>query len=523
MNERVKSVVTNWRFLLLVLFLIFALWAIQPHGEQEGVSIRSVVPNSSAALGGIANPAPKITPLAKERLLTINGNPINSVEDYYHFTETLRSNTTVRLSTTKGTYTLLTKAANDSIIDLGLRVAAAPTTNLRKGLDLEGGTRVLLEPAEDVTDDQVDIIVANLQERLNVYGLSDVVVRPASDLSGKDFILVEIAGVTEEEVKDLLARQGKFESTIGNKTVFSGGEKDITYVCRSAECAGIRECSQQGGSAFCTFFFGITLSPEAAERQAGLTRDLAVVTEGSNQYLSQDIILYLDDVEVDSLRIGAELRGRATTSIQISGSGTGQTEQEAFDNAKAQMKKLQTIIITGSLPVSLTVVKFDTISPTLGKEFLSNITSVVLLAFGAVALIISLRYRKVKIVVPLLLALASEIVLILGFAAMVGWNLDLAAIAGIIIVIGTGVDHFIMITDEILKGETGANWKQRLKNALFIVVGAYLTTSSGMIPLLWAGAGLLKGFALTTLAGLSFGVLIARPAYAAVMEKILKE
>ena len=101
--------------------------------------------------------------------------------------------------------------------------------------------------------------------------------------------------------------------------------------------------------------------------------------------------------------------------------------------------------------------------------------------------------------------------------------MDLAAIAGIIIVIGTGVDHLIVITDETIRGEMISDWKKKIKNAMIIVIGAYLTTMSGMIPLIWAGAGLLKGFALTTIAGLSFGVLIARPAYAAIIEILLKE
>jgi preprotein translocase subunit SecD len=43
-----------------------------------------------------------------------------------------------------------------------------------------------------------------------------------------------------------------------------------------------------------------------------------------------------------------------------------------------------------------------------------------------------------------------------------------------------------------------------------------------MTPLIFAGAGLLKGFALITIAGLSFGVFIARPAYAAVIQILLE-
>ncbi len=265
------------------------------------------------------------------------------------------------------------------------------------------------------------------------------------------------------------------------------------------------------------------MSPEAAQRQADLTKPLQRTRENGNCYLSESLALYLDDIEVDSLRIGCELQGRATTQIQISGSEAGRTQEEAAANTLQDMKKLQTVLLTGSLPTKLNVVKMDRVSPTLGQEFLDNILLVGLLVIIAVVTVVFARYRKMKIVVPMVLTLLAEIVLILGFAALVGWNLDLAAIAGIIIVVGTGVDHLIVITDETIRGEEIKDWKKRIKQAMFIVMGAYLTTLSGMLPLYWAGAGLLKGFALTTIAGISFGVLLARPAFAAVIEILLKE
>lgn len=524
-----KKLATNWRVILLVVFLVFAVVAIQPCPfGNDGVAIRSVAVNSSAALGGIENPSSSLTPLAKEKIIAINGKEVASLEDYYTLTSTLTANRTVRIETDRNIYSLLTKPDLDGKIDLGLNVYPAPTTNLRKGLDLEGGTRVLLRPVEEISNDDLDITIANLKERLNVYGLSDVTVRSASDLSGDDFILIEMAGVTEDEVKELLAKQGKFEAKIGNETVFYGGKKDITFVCRSADCSGINMqaggCSKISGGYSCQFFFAITLSPEAAERQAQLTKDLDVLTESGEGYLSDDIVLFLDDVEVDRLRIGASLKGRATTNIQISGSGFGNSQSEAVTNSLQNMKRLQTIIITGSLPVKLEVVKMDTISPSLGKEFLNNVLFVGLLAILAVSTVVTVRYRKVKVIIPLVMTIVSEIVLVLGFAALVGWNLDLAAIAGIIIVIGTAVDHLVVITDETVKREvTATDWKIRIKNALFIIMGAYLTTVASMIPLWFAGAGMLKGFAFTTIVGVSFGVLIARPAYAAIVELLLKE
>ncbi|MCK4590101.1 MAG: hypothetical protein KAT77_06665, partial [Nanoarchaeota archaeon] len=448
----------------------------------------------------------------------------------------------IHIKTNENTYTLETRALYEEIDqnqtfnqtpkiigtqDIGLKVYDAPQSNIKKGLDLAGGTRVLLKPEGKVDKDDLSVVIDNLKERLNVYGLSDIIVREARDLSGDYFILVEIAGATEEEVQDLLARQGKFEAQIGNETVFIGGKNDITYVCRSAECSGLdprRTCGQVSpGNYACTFFFAITLSPESATRHAEITSKLDIITDDSGQYLSEDLILFLDDQEVDSLKISSELKGRDTTDIQISGSGAGATLEEARTNALKNMKRLQTILKTGSLPFKISVIKMDTISPTLGHEFLNNAILVGLLALSGVASVIFIRYRKIKVVIPIILTLISEIVLILGFAALFKWNLDLASIAGIIIAVGTGVDHLIVITDEVLKGEVIYDWKRRIKNAMFIIFGAFLTTFAGMIPLFWAGAGILRGFAFTTMVGLTFGVFIARPAFAAVIEILLKE
>ncbi len=531
--SRYKDIFKSGKVILLLIFLVFSYITIQPQlFGNEGATIRSVETNSSADLAGIEEPSPKSSPLSKEKIIFINGEKVSNENDYYEAVSNLKPDRKITLETNKDFYKLETKFNDEGNVNLGLKVYTSPTSNLRKGLDLEGGTRVLLAPVlkegQEVSNEDLDITISSLKERLNVYGLSDVVVRSAKDLSGEVFILVEIAGVTENEVKELLSKQGKFEAKIGNETVFFGGKKDITYVCRSAECSGIdprRGCSKSGEGEFCNFFFSITLSPEAAERQAKITNTLTVLSsEGDNSYLSKDLELFLDDVGVDSLRIGADLQGKATTQIQISGSGVGRTREEAVTNTLENMKKLQTVLITGSLPIKLEIVKLDTVSPTLGQEFLDNILLVGLLVIMAVITVVLLRYKTMKIVVPMVATLFSEMALILGFAALVGWNLDLAAIAGIIIVAGTGVDHLIIITDGALRGGGQmTNWKQKIKNAMSIVFGAYMTTLVGMMPLLWAGAGLLKGFALTTIAGISFGVLIARPAYAIVIEKLLRE
>jgi preprotein translocase subunit SecD len=577
---KLKRALTNIRVIILIAFILFMLFALRPEFWNEGVMIKSVAKDSAASLAGITSPKPTAAPFSKEVILSINNKPINNLDEYYAFTKTLKINQTIQVKTSKGLYKLVVKEAfreitlnetekrnitetievNETINgttglvnktitkeilanktrleslgieNLGFRVDNTPKTNLRKGLDLQGGTRVLLRPAEEVSADVLDTMVDSLKERLNVYGLSDIVVTIVQDKPGflgepNRYILVEIAGATEEEVKDLLSRQGKFEATIANKTVFRGGQ-DITYVCRTAECSGIdprRGCGTSGGGWACSFMFSISLNPEAAQRQAEITKDIEIITDKSGNYLKDKLMLFLDDQLVDELNIADDLKGRAVTDIAITGSGTGTTREDAARITLENMKRLQTILITGSLPVKLEVVRIDTISPTLGSQFVRNAWMAGLLAVAVVTIILVIAYRKIKIALPIIGCSLAEVILTMGMYAMFGWNLDLAAIAGLIIAVGIGVNDQIVIMDEALKKEmetSAYNWKERIKRAFFIIFSAYFTVVVAMLPLLFAGAGLLKGFALTTIIGATIGVLITRPAYAFVIQLLYEQ
>ena len=574
--SKFKNLFLNLKVIIVLVVALLAIVAIHPNPYVSGVAIRGVEMNSSASIAGMVGPKANLAPMSKERIVSINNVEIKDADDYVSVVSDFKPNKTVVIKTSKQSYRLLTKplvevtilnetekitvieevwvnkTINGSVVSvlqnvsnvkevpktitkvvgtesLGLSVYNAPTSNLRKGLDLQGGVRVLLAPEKKLSAEDMSYLIDGMMQRLNIYGLSDVIVREAGDLSGNQFVLVEIAGAAESEVKDLISKQGKFEAKIGNETVFRGGQ-DITYVCRSADCSGIDPqfgCSKTSdGSWACRFRFSISMTPDAAQKQAGVTGKLDVITENNEQYLSEKLVLFLDDVQVDELNIGAELKGKASTDIQISGSGAGTTRDEAMFNSLENMKKLQTILITGSLPVKMEIKKTDTVSPALGEEFTKNALVIFFVSCLVVSLVIFARYRKIKIALPVCITMFLEIILLLGVASLIGWNLDLAAIAGIIITVGTGVNDQIIIVDEALKGSKGVavyDWKRRIKKAFFIIMGVYLTIVVAMIPLLFAGAGLLKGFALTTIIGASVGVFITRPAFAATIETLLKE
>ena len=498
----------TWRIWLLVIVLIASFFTLSPSFEK-GVIVKNVERNSSTYEAGL-RPGMIIT--------SINDNEIISISDY---TKTINSifpvenKTKLIINTKDFEFALLTNETPQ------ITVADIPKSNIKTGLDLSGGARALVKAQEkDLTQEELNDLVSITSNRLNEFGIADISVKPVTDLAGNKFMLVEVAGATASDIQNLISTQGKFEAKIGNETIFVGGEEDVTYVARTGQDAGVYSCNLYQEGELCNFRFAISLSEKAAKRHAQVTNNLSISPENP-QYLDKQLDLYLDDNLVDSLFIGKDLKGSQTTQISISGSGIGTTRQEAFDDAENNMKHLQTILITGSLPYKLEIIKIDTISPVLGKEFTKNLLIFGLTVFITISLIIFLIYRRIKITLAVILTMFSEAIITLAVASLINWNLDAPSIAGIIAGLGTGVNDQIVIIDEAVSKR--GSLKERIKNALFFILGAFFTIIAAMLPLFWAGAGLLKGFALTTIIGVTIGIIITRPAFSDIIKNILKE
>jgi len=496
---------------ILIFVLVLSLLSIGPWGFfEKGALIKSVEKNSTAFNSGLR------TGLI---ITQIDFVPINNAQDYSNIILKIfdkpENLTKVTMQTTTGEFILFLEKAPE------ITVANIPLTKIRTGLDLSGGSRALVRPVNiTLSSQEMSDLISMTTERFNNFGLKDITIREVKDLQGDNYMLVEIAEATPADLQDLVGKQGKFEAKIGNETIFIGGKQDITRVCKNdAQCSRIESCSQvQGGGYACRFSFAIYLSPEAAQRQADITSKLSI-NESASQYLSEKLELFLDDNLVDSLFISKDLKGKAETQISIQGSGSGNTQEEAIKDAQKNMNKLQTVLLTGSLPYKLEIVKLDTISPTLGKQFTQNIISLAIIAFICISILLFIKYRKIKITLAVILTMFSEAIITLGIAALIKWNLDAPSLAGIIAGMGTGVNDQIVIIDEAVSNMT-QSMGERIKNAFFIIMGAFFTIIVAMLPLFWAGAGMLRGFALTTIISVTVGILVTRPAFADILKQI---
>jgi preprotein translocase subunit SecD len=474
---------------------------------NKGVLVDSLEVNSSEFESGLR---------AGEIIQKINDFEITNVEDYidadgkiFVDNETRR----IDITTNKGAYTFFIEKSPQ------ITVEELHNTRIKTGLDLRGGARALVQPDKEISDSELQDLIQISQNRFNVYGLSDVQIKGVSDLDGNKFMLIEVAGSKPSELQELISQQGVFEGKIGNETAFRGGERDISDVCRNdAKCAAVTRCDVVQTGHACSFQFTIYLTEEAAKRHADVTKRL-FLDKTNPEYLSEKLDLYVDGKVMSSLFISKNLKGQVATEISIQGSGVGRNQDEAITAAKEEMNKLQTILITGSLPYKLNIVKLDSISPTLGKEFVRIILIAGFVSLIAVSIVIFVRYRKIKTSVALLFTSFSELILILGFAALIKWNIDLPSIAGILATIGTGVDSQIVILDETRKND-GGSIKDRIKRSFFIIMSSYATALASLIPLGWAGAGLFKGFAITTIVGITVGVFLSRPAFADMIRKM---
>ena len=161
----------EWRILLMIAVVLLALALIAP-SAGGGVVVKSVGGDSPL----------KDYVVSGDLITWINEKTITTVEDFYEFdgfTGTLRF-------MRNGQLTL----AGVESPGLGVVVTDRPTTKLNMGLDLIGGTRVLLETEGNVSDEVMQQVVATLETRVNIYGLREAKFQVVKDVSGKRRFLV---------------------------------------------------------------------------------------------------------------------------------------------------------------------------------------------------------------------------------------------------------------------------------------------------------------------------------------------
>ncbi len=385
---------------------------------------------------------------------------------------------------------------------------------------------------EGVTAETMDNTKRVLDSKLNRLGLQDIKVRP----DGNRFILIDMAGADVAQAQEIVGKPGKFEIRIQTEdnesmhVLYGDAVESVEIPSKENDVWGVPfSLSEEGAAAF----------------------QKAAIDSGATKRPEEHLIsMYLDKDEVFSAPLAPEL----ASSLQKSPTRRMQATTGSGDVGAEKAKLLNIHLREGALPVNVEIVGSGQVSAALGSQFKVQMIIASFIALLAVAGMIYYRYREKRIVLPMITTSFSEVVMMLGAWAIagryLGWQLDLASLAGIIMVIGTGVDQLVIITDELIRGgevapsaqrsikdraaeaaekagvgkisaTTSKVYLARLSRAFIIILGAAATTTVAMLPLLGMGFGALTGFAIIIILGVILGTFIARPAYGRIIGHIM--
>lgn len=357
--------------------------------------------------------------------------------------------------------------------------------NVKLGLDLKGGVMVRLEAPEDATADDLDKIIAILENRVNGMGLTEPEIRK----EGTRRVSVELPGVEnpEEAVKSL-GKMAKLEfvRVDTNEVVVTGKElKDAQEGIRQDEASSINKN-----------YVSLEFNKEGAQKFAAATKDL--VSKYDHDDPNRAIAINIDGEPISVPRID-EAIADGVASI----SGGFASLEEARD--------LAVLLRSGALPVELEIVENRSVGATLGVDSLIKSKNAVLVGLSAVLLFMLLFYRLPGIVAGFSIVLYS--IIVWGTLIFMNATITLPGIAGFLLSVGMAVDANIIIYERIkeelrngksLRASIDAGFSRAFKT----ILDANVTTLIAAVVLMYFGTGMIRGFAVTLSIGIVASLLV---------------
>ena len=393
----------------------------------------------------------------------------------------------------------------------GLRLfGLAREIRVVRGLDLQGGLRVLLEadlpPEVEITPEQMQTVRGIIENRVNGLGVTE----PLVQVAGSRRVLVELPGIGNPDQAVAAIRE------TGLLEFVEVPESDVTALLR-----GEIPLRTDYGAA-----------PDAApDPQAPLYRTVMTGAALRNARVITD--------EFNRLQVAFELTDEGTRifsaytrdhvggflaivldhqvlsipqiSQQIEGSGsiTGDFTLEEANALAVQLRY-------GALPVPLRVIDSKTVGPTLGEDSLRMSTTAGAIGLGVVALFMALYYRLPGVLA--VIALLVYTLVTFALFKLIPVTLTLPGIAGFVLSIGVAVDANILIFER-MKEELRAG--RPLQQAIELgfarawpsIRDSNLSTLITCAILYWFGAtfgaSIVKGFAVTLSVGVAVSLFTA--------------
>jgi preprotein translocase subunit SecD len=367
-----------------------------------------------------------------------------------------------------------------------------------------GGGVIRLTPTQPAIVERirqsVEQSIQIVERRVNELGT----VEPTIQRQGVDRILVQVPGLQDpSRLKELLGKTAKLTFRLVDQTVSpeqalqgrlppdsellrgSKAENNQPYVIEKRVMVSGEDLTdaqpgfdQRTGEPIVTFRF----NNNGARRFAQVTQE----------NVGKPFAIVLDNEVISAPVIREPILGG---SGQISGSFTVQ-----------QANDLAILLRAGALPAPLTIIEERTVGPGLGQDSIEAGIRASWIGSLMVALFMFLTYGLFGLFANI--AVAINVVMILGVLSLFNATLTLPGIAGIVLTVGMAVDSNVLIYERVREEVRGgrsaiSSLDAGFSRALATILDSNITTFIAAAVLFFIGSGPVRGFALT----LGIGIL----------------
>ena len=412
----------------------------------------------------------------------------------------------------------------------GLAAAILTETTPRLGLDLQGGTAVILTAPEGTDPELLEVATQIMANRIEDFG---AVQEPEIAISGDNTVVVQLPGVDDEQraidavgQTGLLSFRPVLSSTPGSVGPLAGTgteniddetgltiEDDISETSwllyedtdiapEVLELGPARLEGEHVAQAIPVFdpnsaVWAVTLdlTGEGADLFAQLTAEAASFAPGDPR---RQIAIVLDGVVITAPSVNTSV----SPDIGITG-GTAQITMGRSDDDQQQAQDLALTLRYGSLPVAFEISSVTRVSATLGEDSLEAGIIAGLIGLALVAVWLLLIYRSLAMVTIVgLTVFGSLLVTLFGvLGRLQGLTLTLASVTGIIVAVGITADSDIVYFERIKdKVREGLPVDQAAEESFPLAFRTILTADTvsllGAILLWVLAVGAVKGFAM---------------------------
>ena len=225
----------------------------------------------------------------------------------------------------------------------------------------------------------------------------------------------------------------------------------------------------------------MTMNAEGAHAWKNITHD----------NIGKCVAIVLDDQVYSAPRVNSEISG-GRSSI------TGNFSLE-------EAKDLANVLKSGKLPAPARIVQEAVVGPSLGQESIQKGLISFILAFVIVLIYMVFFYNRAGWVS--VVALITNVFLLMGVLASIGAVLTLPGIAGIVLTMAMAVDGNVIIyeriKEELRAGKSLSNAvDEGFRNAYSAIIDGQVTTFLLGLVLIMFGSGTIQGFAVTLCIGI---------------------